>query len=293
MRLVAYIAVAITAVIVGVSALDRNARLSPRPEPHAARATIGAPDVETTDEWQSQSPVATRAQPELSTLGGVPVDLDGLSVRAFIDRWSPAARTGDANAAYRLYEAEALCARASRNERALRNGDAPTEGSAERKAIEADTTTLEAVCAGTSPAEADERLQFLTQAARSGNANAQIDYFIEGPYGRPYDVQAEERDPNVVAWKVQAIEFLKQAAMQNNRDALEYLAMAYFKGIVVPEDLETSLTYEIALARASNKDPNLALLATQLVKQLPEASVTRARVKGEALYRQCCSNLRP
>lgn len=240
---------------------------------------MAAAQTAATGDTQTRSGTAIQAQAELST----PVDLDGLTVRGFIDRWSSAARTGDAHAAYRLYEAETLCARASENERMLRSRSLSSDD-------DASNGDLQALCDGVSPKEVEERLVFLTQAARSGNAQAQLDFYEEGPLGKRDDLQADDPDPNVGAWKVQAIAFLKQAAMQNNSDALETLAVAYFNGTVVPQDLETSLTYEIAFARANHKDPELALLATQLIAQLPEAVVARARTAGEALYRRCCSD---
>lgn len=289
MRLIACIAVGIAAAVGSVAALDRRAPESPRPEPpRVTRATIAAPETAATREPQTQSGIRSPPQAEPSRPGGAPVDLGGLTVRGFIDRWSPAARTGDAHAAYRLYEAEALCARAAENERMLRSRSL-SQGDGLRESIEASTEDLQALCDGVSPKEVEERLVFLTQAALSGNVQAQLDFYVEGPLGRHDELRADDPDPNVGTWKSQAIAFLKQAAMQNNRDALEALAVAYFNGIVVPQDFETSLTYEIALARASHKDPELALLATQLTAQLPAAVVARARTAGEALYQQCCS----
>lgn len=294
MNHVATLALVVTVVIPRAIATDRNA---PGPAMSGAqsislRTIVASREPVRKDELKTASSIATRPRTQLLSRSGAPVDLDGLTVQAFIDRWSQSARTGNAKAAYRIYQAEALCARAAENERSLRDDASLGEG-AERESIEAHTKALEELCIGTSPAEADERLQFLTQAARSGDANAQIDFFMEGPYGKPYELQADDPDPNVIAWKVQSLDFLKQAAMQNHRDALEFLSMAYFNGLLVREDLEASLTYEIALARASNKDPDLALLAAQLIRQLPESSVARARVAGETLYRQCCSNRGP
>jgi hypothetical protein len=282
--------VPVIAVIVAAALLHRNGAESPRPEPRQAPATtLALPAAAATYESRAQPAVVIPPRAELFSASGAPVDLDGLTVRGFIDRWSRAARIGDADAAYRVYEAEALCARAAENEQMLRTQSlAPDDGL--REAIEASNETLAALCNGVSPAEIAERLVFLTQAARSGNAHAQLDFYAEGPSGRLYEWRADERDPNVGTWKSQAIAFLKQAAMQNNRDALEALAVAYFNGVVVPQDFETSLTYEIALARASHKDPELALLATQLIERLPESVVARARDAGEALYQQCCSD---
>lgn len=248
---------------------------------------------------QESQPAAANAMPvrtDLPRTADAPAELDGLAVRAFVDRWSQAARTGDTRAAYRVYQAEALCARADEDERLVRESErvlrvpsSPRDDEA-KASIAAGARTLRNLCDAVSPAEVDERLHFLLVAAQSGLADAQIDFYFEGPYGKPYELSAEDPDPNVIAWKARAIDFLKQAAMQNNRDALEFLSLAYFNGVVVPQDFETALTYDIALARANHKDPELALLATQLIRQLPESSVARARTAGEALYRQCCSD---
>ncbi len=238
---------------------------------------------------QTASAIEKPARLKPPRASDAPVELDGLPVRAFVDRWSHAARTGDPRAAYRVYQAEAFCARADENERSLR-GPLTATSDEMRGSIATRTRTLRELCVAVSPAEVDERLHFLLLAARSGNANAQVDFYIEGPYGKPYDLQADDPDPNVIAWKNQAIDFLTQAAMQNNRDALEFLGVAYFNGIVAPQNLEASLAYDIALARANHTDPDLSLLATQLIKQLPESSVSRARTAGEAFFRQCCSD---
>ncbi|MGI9024499.1 MAG: hypothetical protein ACR2GP_02780, partial [Burkholderiaceae bacterium] len=250
----------------------------------ASQSTL---DTSGTREPQPASAIETPVPTDPLRISDAPAELDGLPVRAFVDRWSHAARTGDTRAAYRVYQAEAYCARTEENERLLRGPSIPREDEA-RASIAAWARSLRNLCDGVSPAEVDERLHFLLVAAQSGIADAQIDFFIEGPYGKPYELRAEDPDPNVIAWKARAVDFLKQAAMQNNRDALEFLSLAYFNGVVVPQDFETSLTYDIALARANHKDPDLALLATQLIKQLPESSVARARTAGEALYRQCC-----
>lgn len=287
MKRIAFGSIAVIAVLAGATVLDRNEVQPARPA-HLApmRAT---PESVIAPEPQTPSVIATRPRAELLSPRGAPVDLGGLTVRAFIDRWSRAARTGDADAAYRVYSAEALCARAAENEQMLRaQSAAPGDGMRDR--IETANETLRPLCSGVSPAEVDERLVFLTQAARSGNADAQLDFYAEGPLGKLSELRTDDRDLNVDTWKSQAIAFLKQAAMQNNRDALEALAVAYFNGVVVPQDFEASLTYEIALARANHKDPDLALLVTQLVDRLPEPVVARARNAGEALYRQCCSD---
>ncbi len=297
MRLIAVFVAVSTAVAIA-SAID-----SARPDANAlaARTTRSVTAQSTRDSSGAQEPqpassIATLVRTDALRAGDAPAELDGLAVRAFVDRWSHAARTGDTRAAYRVYQAEALCARADENERLVRENERLLRGPSSprddeaRASIAAWARSLRNLCDAVSPAEVDERLHFLLVAAQSGIANAQVDFYIEGPYGKPYELRAEDPDPNVIAWKARAIDFLKQAAMQDNRDALEILSLAYFNGVVVPQDFETSLTYDIALARANHKDPDLALLATQLIKQLPESSVARARTAGEALYRQCCSD---
>lgn len=289
MRRIAVV-VAVWAAIAIAAAIDRA---EPDPEARAAQTAVSVTSHSTRESFSAQEPQTAsaiekpaRANPPRAS--DEPVELDGLAVRAFVDRWSQAARTGDARAAYRVYQAESYCASADENERLLRGPSNPPADET-RKSI-ATSTRLRELCVAVNPAEVDERLHFLWLAARSGNANAQIDFYKEGPYGKPYELRADDPDPNVIAWKAQAIDFLKQAAMQNNRDALEFLSIAYFNGTVVPQDFEASLTYDIALARANGKDPDLALLATQLIRQLPETSVARARNAGVALYRQCCSD---
>ena len=286
------------AVFVAVSSAIAIAAAIDRPEPDAT--VIAVPTAQPVaseaprdpSNAQEPQPASANAMPvhtDPPRTGAAPAELDGLAVRAFVDRWSHAARTGDTRAAYRVYQAEALCARADENERVLR-GPSSLRDDETRASIAAWARSLRNLCDAVSPAEVDERLHFLLVAAQSGIADAQIDFYFEGPYGKPYELRAEDPDPNVIAWKARAIDFLKQAAMQNNRDALEFLSLAYFNGVVVPQDFETALTYDIALARANHKDPDLALLATQLIRQLPESSVARARTAGEALYRQCCSD---
>jgi hypothetical protein len=69
----------------------------------------------------SESSVLPRAQaiPTLSTTFGRPVDTDGLLAAAFIQKMSPQARRGDAAAAYRVYQVEAMCAQYDRQSKVL------------------------------------------------------------------------------------------------------------------------------------------------------------------------------
>ena len=170
---------------------------------------------------------------------GREMDFGGLSAAQYIDHWVRAARQGDPKAAYEVYKAEAVCATADEI--------APAFNAAkDRETYETERASVRALCAKVSPAQIQERLNFLQLAARKGNLDARIDYYVEGPYGRDLPAATGNDDPIVVAWKTDSYHFLQSAAQQCDPYALGLLANAFDAGDIVSRDLTMTLAYSVA-----------------------------------------------
>jgi hypothetical protein len=50
--------------------------------------------------------------------------------------------------------------------------------------------------------------------ADAGSRDAQVDFYMEGPGGKPVDLEARADDLEVQQWKQQAISYLRQAGAQ-------------------------------------------------------------------------------
>lgn len=262
--------------------LDARAAGVPTSAPTSAPAVRAAPS---RDPSTAADAFAPPAGVTLRTRSGHAVDLQGEDVAAYIARRSVAARTGDARAAYEVYQAASLCAAA---EPALPD----FEMAAERRDAQAERRQVRQLCARVSPAQVQERMVFLARAAQAGSRAAQIDFFMEGPEGRAVDADGAVDDLQLRAWREQALGFLRQAGARCDAFALSLLSNAYDLGQLAPRDAAAAMTYAIAAAAARGT----ALPGTQLQARfgaaLSPAEFEAALQAGAGLARQACPVVR-
>lgn len=209
------------------------------------------------------------------------VELGGLTIAQYIGKHIAAARSGDARAAYDVYQAVSVCAA---------NDDPVAEYAdpAELAAFQAERKQLATLCAGISPAQVQERLGFLNQAARAGNKAAQIDIYMEGPYGRSMDLDQNPDDPIVRQWKEDALANLKQAGKQCDHFALALLSTVYDAGQLTTRDMRSAMAYSIAAAIPRQKPLTQEQLRERFGEELSAEEFSGALALGEQLGKEAC-----
>lgn len=212
---------------------------------------------------------------------GRAVDLGGLNVAQYIASRIGAARSGDPKAAYEVYQAESICAA---------NDDpvADYHDPAQKAQFLREREGLVKLCAGMSPAQVQERLGFLGTAARAGQVAAQVDFYMEGPYGREFDMAQNADDPTVRQWKEDALGYLKQAGGKCDHFALALLSTVYDAGQLTERDLRTSIAYRVAAAVPRKKPVNEEQLRNEFGDQLSPADFASALQLGAQMAQQAC-----
>lgn len=262
--------------------------VEPVPEPQAPVMTT-APAQQ--PRWFSSVPPATGSQafplpsaaPATTVNGrnGRAVNLGGKTVAEYVSARIGKARSGDAAAAYEVYQAESICAA---NEDPVADYHDP----AEKEAFLRERQARIKLCAGVSPAQVQERLGFLDAAARAGNIHAQVDYYMEGPYGRDFDIADNANDPTVKKWKEDAVAYLKQAGDKCDHFSLALLSNVYDAGTLTPRDLKTSMGYAIAAAVPRKTPLTEEQLRSRFGDELSAADFDSARQLGAQLASQAC-----
>jgi len=251
-----------------------------------------APQAPQHDAWGASPfaagrPAPTNALPLRNDAAGGPtygrngrvVDLEGRNAADYIAHWSSLARNGDAAAAYKVFQVADVCAN---NDEPL----APYQSEAERDDFLRQRDNLTRLCAGVTPAQVQERMAFLGVAARAGNPQAQIDFFMEGPDGKAA-TQASD-DPAFMQWKTDSLAYLKAAASQGDAFALGLLANAYDAGLVVESDARMSLAYTMANAAARHIDLSPDQLRARFGTQMSDSDFAAALEVGQQISSQCC-----
>lgn len=213
---------------------------------------------------------------------GRTVDFGGKDAAAYIAQWSSLARTGNVDAAYKVYQAADVCAN---------NDEAAPEfmTAAEGERFQHERAGLEQLCAGVTPAQVQERMTFLRMAAQAGNADAQIDFYMEGPNGKPLNLAENADDPALAAWKADSLAYLKAASAQGQPFALALLSLVYDVGEVAPQDLKMSLAYAAADAAARNAPLSPALVRNRF-GSLSDAEFADALQQGAQIADSCCKH---
>jgi hypothetical protein len=212
---------------------------------------------------------------------GRTIDFGGLDAATYIAQWGSRARMGDTEAAYKVFQAADVCANSTEEMPDFQSNSDRAEYLHERVA-------LEKLCVGVTPAQVQERMSFLTLAARAGNTKAQIDFYMEGPYGRALNPTDGADDPAVVKWKEDAVSYLKTASTQGEPFALALLSSAYDVGELVPQDAKMALAYEVADATARNANLSPEQLRKRFGSQMSDADFTNALQLGAQIADNCC-----
>jgi hypothetical protein len=232
-----------------------------------ARAMDGAP-------WDRPARAAIYGR------NGRTIDFGGLDAAAYIDARAAAARTGDLKAAYQVYQAESACAA---SDEPLPDFLDPAEGDAATR----ERARVRALCARVSPMQRQERMRFLQQAADGGNRDAGIDFYMEGPRGKP-PADTDPLDPQVRQWQAQAVGYLKQAGAACDPFALGLLENGYDAGQFGPRDVGQAMAYAVAAGAARRKPVSEDALRARFGDDLAPADVDAALQRGAQLAGASC-----
>lgn len=263
------------------------------PVPAVATATQAAPHPQ--QRWSSSTPAgsgiglgsglglgarAPQANPVYGRNGRV-VDLGGKNVADYIAARMSAARSGNVKASYEAYQAASICA----------TNDDPVgdyHDPAERAAFLRERERLVALCAGMSAAQVQERMGFLSAAARAGHLGAQVDFYMEGPYGREVDISQHPDDPIVKQWKTDALAHLEQAGSQCDHFSLALLSTLYDAGQLTARDMAKSMAYSIAADVPRKKVQTEEQLRARFGDALSAEQFASARALGAQISRAAC-----
>ena len=213
--------------------------------------------------------------------GGRAIDFGGKSADQYIAQRIGAARTGDMKAAYDVYKAEAVCA----------NSDEPVadyQDAGEREQFLRQREGIRKLCKGMSLTQVQERMVFLAAAARAGNAEAQVDFYMEGPSGTWQGLAENGDDPAIKQWKEDAIGFLKQAAGKCDQFALGLLSTVYDAGNIVDHSDKMSMAYGVADSLARRIPVTSAQLRIRFGEQVATAELEEAIQLGTGMVNGSC-----
>jgi TPR repeat protein len=221
--------------------------------------------------------------PALIGSSGRIIDLGGQTVAQYVARYASAARLGDPEAAYQVYLAESLCAV---------NPVQRDAGPDERNASPAPTDTAR-LCAGVTPAEVQERLRFLALAARTGRADAQIDFYLEGPNGTGAIPPAGTTpdDPELRRWKDDALNHLQAAAGQCDPLAAGLLATNYQSGQFNARDPAQAIAFNLLAAATGNGKWSRERLQARFGAHMTPEAFDAAYADGLRNARASCSQV--
>ena len=275
----------------GVLALLAAWRNGPGPAPAAAPAPAAPPPAAPAPRWLEMRPASMPAGPQAFMAppaaapfygrSGRPVDFGGKEAAGYIAARAAAARRGDARAAYDAYAAASACA-------TLDDPLPEFLDAREGAAAARERTRLRGLCAGVTPAQVQERMRFLAQAADAGNRDAMVDFYMEGPGGRAPSMADAAADPAVQAWRAQALGYLRQAGGTCDHFALGLLSTAYDTGQLAPRDMGTSMAYAIAAAHARHVPLTEDQLRARFGDDLAPDAFAAALRTGAALAQSAC-----
>ena len=231
------------------------------------------------------TPVASPSSVDTGPLygrNGRELDFGGLTAAQYIDKHAVAARRGDAYAAYEVYKAESVCA--------VGNEAAPQfDLPAQHAKFLQERQTLATLCAQVSPAQIQERLGFLSQAARSGLREAQIDFYIEGPYGRAVD-NFNNDDPILKDWREEALGHLQAASAQCDPYAMGLLANAWDAGDFGKRNVGLAAFFSAAEAQTRRVEFSVSQLSRRFGDELSPEQIESSLKAGQEMARDACKN---
>ncbi|PCE25564.1 hypothetical protein BWP39_13635 [Paraburkholderia acidicola] len=247
------------------------------------RGSEGGASVFSQFEPSGVAATADQVRPSLIGSSGRIVDLGGKTVAQYVAQYEGAARLGDADSAYKVYLAESLCAAGS-SQRDMEQGD---HASSAASAAHADAAHL---CAAVTPAEVQERLKFLALAARTGQAGAQVDFFLEGPdgTGKIPSTGSDPASPDVKRWKDDALDHLKDAAGQCDPLAAGLLATSYSSGKFNAQDSSQAIAFDLLAAATGNGKWSRERLQAQFGAGMKAGAFDAAYADGVQAAREAC-----
>lgn len=213
--------------------------------------------------------------------GGKAVDFNGKNAAQYIDQWAAAARRGDKDAAYKVYQAESVCAT---NDEPMANYQTEED----RKEFLNEREAIRKICNGVSPVQVQERMHFLELAARGGNNQAKIDFYMEGPGGRTDNGVLSRNDPAFKQWREDAVGYLKSAANQGDPFAMGLLSTIYGGETLGMRDTKLAMAYSIAEATARGRQLTDDQLKRRFGKQMSGSDFAAAMQMGTQISSDCC-----
>ncbi|MCX7034165.1 MAG: hypothetical protein NT046_09375 [Arenimonas sp.] len=143
-------------------------------------------------------------------------------------------------------------------------------------------------CAGITPEQMGESLQFLRIAADSGVLQAQLSYvsFASAQFQTVADI-ARNTD-EFESFKADSMRYLSSAARSGSVEGLLAMSDAHRQGLLTAQSDLQAFAYLHAVSRsglASSANPALARLGARLSQQ----ELRQATLLGDRLYRQCCN----
>jgi len=236
-----------------------------------------------------RKPTIEFSVPEVKQYEGGSFDLENLTVVKFVEKYRSAANGAGreaAYAAYRIYQAEKMCAEIPKTEERL----GLSRGSVQYDEVLGDETEA---CVGLPPTWLYERFKFLKQAAQGGIEGAAVLFYQEGA---PYHSRI---DPIPEDWADDALRLLRAAGEQGDINALQQLSISYHfrNDPLASPDPQKALTYKAAMLVLQPYYPydsyfHQELENTPIIKRLSAGlspdQVAAALQEGKAIAARCC-----
>ncbi len=145
----------------------------------------------------------------------------------------------------------------------------------------------------------DGRFANLDVALKADVPGSGMAYYREGPRGVSEELaRTQPNDPRVVAWKEQAVAYVKRDALRGDVAALAAMADIYANlndlQITKPDPKE-ALAWQVAMWQARSQSRPVVEEARErdlarLSRGMAEADVKAAKARGAEIAAQCCSS---
>lgn len=197
------------------------------------------------------------------------------------------AQSGDASAAYQLYEDLSHCLYAKDRQEALEIAAAEDRASVEFVANE--QIRDKALCANLSDEQIATIAQWVTKAARLGHTQAQLEYFAvaTAKFDTPEKIVANFDEIGRI--RAEALDHLMSAVRKGNQTALFTLASYYHAGTLTKPDLVKAYAYMRVLQQRGSVQSSAKFLEAWRRDMTPEqirnaeavAADEMSRIKGK------------
>ncbi|HEY9254146.1 MAG TPA: hypothetical protein VIP30_06385 [Stenotrophomonas sp.] len=207
--------------------------------------------------------------------------------RQVIQRLEPSARAGDSHSALlialKLMDCHEIIAH-QEDENSL-IADAQRLGGLENALQKRSERHADCVSLGSQDYE--RRGEWLTLAASEGNINAQLLYASAADVVLGSPAMMLKHPERVIAYKGQALEYLRSAAATGSVDALTDLAEIHQTGILAPTDKSLSYAYYMAAERA-HPAPSQRRQIELFDRDLSDAERSEGLSMSKEIYNECC-----